>query len=78
MIGGHFADFIGIFNTINSFYEKKIGRRWGQKREGFPLLGGRRMFRRETGSKRGDFPPKEGNLTYMPNGTSYIVTEHFR
>ena len=40
-----------------------ISRKWGLKRGRFPLLGGRWMFRREMGSKRGSLPPKEGDLT---------------
>ena len=47
------------------FKEKMIGRKWGPKRGRFPLLGGRWMFRREMGSKRGSLPPKEGDLTCM-------------
>ena len=42
-----------------------IGRKWGSKRGRFPFLGGRWMFRREMGSKRGSLPPKEGDLTCM-------------
>ena len=45
--------------------EKMIGRKWGSKRGRFPLLGGRWMFRREMGSKRGSLPPKEGDLTCL-------------
>ena len=39
------------------FKEKMIGRKWDSKRR-FPLLGGRWMFRRKMGSKRGSLPPK--------------------
>ena len=42
-----------------------IGRKWCSKRGRFPFLGGRSMFRREMGSKRGSLPPKEGDLTCM-------------
>ena len=54
-------------NSIQStiFKEKIIDRKWGSKRGKFPLLGGRWMFRREMGSKRGTFTPKEGDLTCM-------------
>ena len=45
--------------------EKMIGRKWGSKRGRFSFLGGRWMFRREMGSKRGSLPPKEGDLTCM-------------
>ena len=34
------------------FKEKMKGRKWGSKRERFPLLGWRWMFKREMGSKR--------------------------
>ena len=59
-----------VFSLLNSiqftlFMEKMIGRKWGPKRGRFPLLGGRWMFRREMGSKRGSLPPKEGDLTCM-------------
>ena len=50
------------------FKEKMIGRKWGSKRGRFPFLGGRWMFRREMGSKRGSLPPKEGDLTCMSLG----------
>ena len=50
------------------FKEKMIGRRWGSKRGRFSLLGGRWIFRREMGSKRGSLPPKEGDLTCMRVG----------
>ena len=42
-------------NSMNSlfFKEKMIGRKWDSKRGRFPFLGGRWMFRREMGSKRG-------------------------
>ena len=56
---------IAKFNTNHSFKEKMIGRKWGSKRGRFLILGGRWMFRREMGSKRGSLPPKEGDLTCM-------------
>ena len=57
--------FIAKFDTNHSFKEKMIGKIWGSKRGRFPILGGRWMFRREMGSKRGSLPPKEGDLTCM-------------
>ena len=57
--------FIGNSIQFLIFKEKIIGSRRGKKRGRFPLLGGRWMFRREMGSKRGSLPPKEGDLTCM-------------
>ena len=59
-----------VFSLQNSIQftllkEKMIGRKWCSKRGRLPFPGGRWMFRREMGSKRGSLPPKEGDLTCM-------------
>ena len=71
-----FLYFVDILLTYQCFFignsiqfllckEKIIGRWRGPKRGRFPLLGGRWLFRREMGSKRGSLPPKDGDLTCM-------------
>ena len=62
-----FSNAFSLQNSIQFilFEEKMIGRKWGSKRGRFLFLGGRCMFRREIGSKRGSLPHKEGDLTCM-------------
>ena len=69
--------FIGKINIISSFKDKIKGRRWDPKRGRFPFLGGRWMYRREMGSKRGSLPPKEGDLTCMSYSLCWPVHMHW-
>ena len=72
-----------VFSLQNSilfilFKEKIISRKWGSKRGRFQFLGGRWMFRREMGSKRGSLPPKEGDLTCkLQSKSGNCITTHF-